>query len=120
MKTEKFYYGECLSYGKLEVLVLRKQVIATGNLLENKCLPRVTVCAILDRDAKTLSFGVARCSRTDNFNKKIGRELSRKRALDNPYKVVKITPETRISELFLQTSKEIENEVMHMQYPIKF
>ena len=49
-----------------------------------KPLPRggVTTCRLVTEDGAVVSEAVARCSRRDNFNKRLGRSISLGRALD--------------------------------------
>jgi hypothetical protein len=120
MKKERFYYGEELTISNLEVLVDRgKNIVGAGSLSGRKGFPRVSICGIYDNEENTMSFGVTRCSGNDVFIKSVGRELSRKRALETPFKVVKIHPSQKISDVFSDNAREIEATVMGMEYPIK-
>lgn len=120
MKKERFYYGEELIISNLEVLVDReKNIIGTGGISGRRSFPRISICGIYDNEANTMSFGVARCSGNDTFVKAIGRNLSRKRAIEKPFRVVKIHPSQKISEVFMTHALNIESEVMMMEYPIK-
>ena len=49
-----------------------------------KPLPRggVTTCRLVTEDGAIVSEAVARCSRRDNFNKRLGRDIARGRALE--------------------------------------
>lgn len=70
-------------------------------------LPRYTVCSILDNDTRTLSFGIARCSGKDKFKKEIGRQLSLKRAMENPiYKVV-VPEDQKISDVTVEVAAKL-------------
>jgi len=120
MKKERFYYGEELIVSNLEVLINKeKNIVGTGAVSGRKGFPRISICGIYDNETNTMSFGVARCSRNDTFVKAIGRDLSRKRAMENPFRVVSIHPAQKISEVFMTHALDIENRVMMMEYPIK-
>ena len=80
-----------------------------------KSLPRLTVCAILDLDAWTMSFGVARCNPTDNFCRKTGRKIALENARTNPVRI-EIPPRTNIGVWRMQVCQEIEcaiNKINH-------
>ena len=120
MKKERFYYGEELIISNLEVLINKeKSIVGTGNINGRKSFPRISICGIYDNEAETMSFGVARCSGIDTFVKATGRELSRKRALENPFRVVCVHPSQKISDVFMTHALDIENKIMGMEYPIK-
>ena len=61
-------------------------------------LPRVTFAGVIEGD--NLLIGVARCSKSDNYNKKLGRKLSLKRATDSPQIIVPIPDKNRSLQLF--------------------
>lgn len=120
MKKERFYYGEELIISNLEVLINKeKNIVGTGAISGKKGFPRISICGIYDNEANTMSFGVARCSGNDTFIKATGRDLSRKRALENPFRVVNIHPSQKVSEVFMTHALDIEDKVMMMEYPIK-
>ena len=120
MKKERFYYGEELIISNLEVLINKeKNIVGTGAISGKKGFPRISICGIYDNEAGTMSFGVARCSGNDTFVKATGGELSRKRALENPFRVVNIYPSQKVSEVFMTHALDIEGKVMMMEYPIK-
>lgn len=120
MKKERFYYGEELIISNLEVLINKeKNIVGTGAISGKKGFPRISICGIYDNEAGTMSFGVARCSGNDTFVKATGRDLSRKRALENPFRVVNIYPLQKVSEVFMTHALDIEDKVMMMEYPIK-
>lgn len=120
MKKERFYYGEELIISNLEVLINKeKNIVGTGAISGKKGFPRISICGIYDNEAGTMSFGVARCSGNDTFVKATGRDLSRKRALENPFRVVNIYPSQKVSEVFMTHALDIEGKVMMMEYPIK-
>lgn len=122
MKTkERFYYGENLSKSNLEVLVDdNDNIVASGRLMGRSSFPRIAICGVYDYDNHTLSFGVARCSHNDVFVKSVGRELSKKRAFENPCRVVTVGPNEKISEVFEDNVADIEEQIMSMRYPIDF
>lgn len=72
-------------------------------------LPRYTVCSILDEKTRTLTFGVARCSSKDRFNKKVGRELSLQRALNNPVCTIQVPISLKISDVTVDVALQLMN-----------
>ena len=122
MSKVKYYFSNDFKVANMEVLLgTNNTVIATSGIISKpRRIPRITICGILDSTKNTLAFGVSRCSTKDSFVKSIGRDLSYQRATTNPYKVVSIPNNTKISELFINTCLEIEREVMTMEYPISF
>lgn len=122
MSKVKYYFSNDFKVANMEVLLgTNNTVIATSGIISKpRRIPRITICGILDSTKNTLTFGVSRCSTKDSFVKSIGRDLSYQRATTNPYKVVSIPNNTKISELFINTCLDIEREVMTMEYPISF
>ena len=122
MNNVKYYFSNDFKIANMEVLLsTNNTVIATGNIIGHPTrIPRVTICGIFDPDKKTLTFGVARCSAKDTFVKATGRDLAYKRAITEPYKVVSVPNNEKISKIFINTCLEIENEIIAMVYPISF
>ena len=120
MNNVKFYFSNDFKLANMKVLLgTNNTVVATGNLVGRFTrIPRVTICGIFDPTKKTITFGVTRCSVKDTFVKAIGRELAYKRAITEPYKIVSVPNNKKISEVFINTCLEIEKEVMSMIYPI--
>lgn len=54
-------------------------VYHTKNLSKNNRQPRVTVVGSVDESGKTLCLSVARCSKNDQFTKKVGRQIAAER-----------------------------------------
>ena len=122
MNNVKFYFSRDFKLADMEVFLgTNNTVIATGNIVSKlRRVPRITICSIFDPDKKTLTFGVSRCSAKDTFVKATGRDLAYKRAITEPYKVVSVPDNEKISKVFINTCLEIENEIMAMVYPISF
>ena len=120
MNNVKFYFSRDFKLANMEVFLgTNNAVIATGNIVSKlRRVPRITICSIFDPDKKTLTFGVSRCSSKDTFVKSIGRELAFERALNNPYKIIHVSDNEKVSDIFIETCLEIEREVMGMTYPI--
>ncbi len=112
MKKNRFYYGDDLSVADLEVVILNEQLVAVGNTKHRKKLPRVTICGIYDDEEQTMTFGVTKCSEKDIFIKSIGRELAIKRAEESPYRIVRIKPFQKVSEVFMMHATDIEQRVL--------
>lgn len=97
-------------------------VDANGNVLDHGqnrskqiLLPRYTVCSILNPETRELSFGVARCSTKDRFSRKIGRDLSYKRAVSKPITTIKVPEELRISDVTIDISFQLVNRIEQEQ-----
>lgn len=120
MNNVKFYFSRDFKLANMEVFLgTNNAVIATGNIVSKlKRVPRITICSIFDPDKKTLTFGVSRCSSKDTFVKSIGRKLAFERALNNPYKIIHVSGNEKVSDICIETCLEIEREVMGMTYPI--
>ena len=122
MNNVKFYFSRDFKLANMEVFLgTNNAVIATGNIVSKlKRVPRITICSIFDPGKKTLTFGVSRCSSKDTFVKSIGRKLAFERALNNPYKIIHVSGNEKVSDICIETCLEIEREVMGMTYPISF
>ena len=110
MKISRFYYSEPK---------IRTEVLISSNGIEKvygklKRHKRVSICGILDTELNTLSFGATLCSEKDVFHKKIGRELSEKRALENPIMVTNVT-KGNIGKTFINCAKMIEENIFGMK-----
>lgn len=113
MKKEKYYYGEDLRRVLMHAIVdSHNNIVQINEKYDVITLPRVTICGIYDNEEHTLSFGVAKCTKGDEFNKKLGQNISYARASKKPYRVVQINPEDKISKLFITNAKNIEQEVL--------
>ena len=82
------------------------------NVKKNKRKTRISVAALYDPETRELSFGVSRCSKQDNFCKKVGRELAVGR-LDllgkNPTMTINVEPETDLQRLFRNKFNQLES-----------
>lgn len=82
------------------------------NVKKNKRKTRISVAALYDPETRELSFGVSRCSKQDNFCKKVGRELAVGR-LDllgkNPTMTIYVEPETDLQRLFRNKFNQLES-----------
>lgn len=122
MNNVKFYFSKDFKLANMEVFLgTNNSILAVGNIIgKPRRVPRITICSIFDPNKKTLTFGVSRCSSKDIFVKSIGRELAFERALTNPYKIIHVSDNEKVSDLCINTCVEIEEEVMEMTYPISF
>jgi len=125
MKKERYYYS--LPIVKTEAIAAESYLFVDGGYNPNAILaiskslkpqPRITICSILDTDDETLSFGAALCSKRDRFCKKIGRELSYNRALNNPMRVVSVKGQN-VNQIRIQICNELETEIFSTN-PVKF
>lgn len=80
-----------------------------------KEVPRLTVCAVLDTETNMMSFGYARCNPTDNFCRAIGRDVSYRRAKENPILIEK-APKTNVGLWRTTICRLIENEINGINY----
>lgn len=87
-------------------------------LIEEKQCPIVTVCAIFDEETGKLSMGIARCSEKDRFVKKIGREISYKRAVENPQLIMNLRKYERFSEVFYDLAKMLQKRYIDGSYKL--
>lgn len=116
MKNARFYYS--LPLVKATVVMVEDSSFDTDNILgyyskTRQALPRITICSVLDKETNTLSFGVALCSVKDRFVKEIGRELSYKRAIENPILTLPVTKEN-VSMVRMQACEELEAKIWKM------
>lgn len=86
--------------------------------IEEKPCPVVTVCAIFDEETGKLSMGIARCSEKDRFVKKIGREISYKRAVENPQLTMNLRKYERFSEVFYDLAKILQRRYIDGSYKL--
>jgi len=114
MKKEKYYYSEPLYNAKMNVIVNAKQQVVMSNaIVQQRPLPRVTICGVYDNEDNTMTYGVAVCSERDTFNRKLGQKISYNRAFVKPYRTVFIHPTDKISKLFIENAREIEKEILN-------
>ena len=120
MNNVRYYYGKNFKLANLELILgNNNNIIVAGKVTGNiKPIPRVTISGRFNPDDNTISFGVSRCSTKDVFVKSTGKELSYARAKDTPYKVIKVRGGDKISDRFIDSCLEIEEEVLAMVYPI--
>lgn len=80
-------------------------------------LPRTTICGIFDDEKKTLSFGYAKCSHKDIFNKSLGRKISYNRAIKNPLCTITVDALDNLSDLFMETATMLEEKINFSSSP---
>lgn len=86
--------------------------------VEEKPCPVITVCAIFNEETGKLSMGIARCSEKDRFVKKIGREISYKRAIENPQLIMNLRKYERFSEVFYDLAKMLQKKYIDGSYKL--
>lgn len=86
--------------------------------IEEKPCPVITVCAIFNEETGKLSMGIARCSEKDHFVKKIGREISYKRAIENPQLIMNLRKYERFSEVFYDLAKMLQKRYIDGSYKL--
>lgn len=81
----KYFYSR-----PIEGKILIKNPITEETHMWNssKFFRRFTMCAVYDDESKTISFGVAICDETDQFNKRIGQSIAVRRAMSTPFYVI--------------------------------
>ena len=75
----------------------------------NQARERVTVVG--KQEGNQLKIATARCSKTDQFSRKIGRELAQKR-IDNEQLYISIPVEKSDISLFLLVAQGVSNNVI--------
>lgn len=121
MLKERYYYGEDFKLGSAPcILDSYGRIIAYGKAKLTKSITRATICGIWDTEKNTMTFGACICSPKDAFKREIGRQLSRERAINSPYKIVEIPSNLSVSETFMYNAQMIEHELLLNRIPIKF
>lgn len=76
---------EILDYSKTGFVILSKNTPAVkvkfSHLRRPNNKPFATVCRLILEDSRVISLGISICAESDNFSKKIGRDISFSRAL---------------------------------------
>ena len=97
--TEVFYFYPC---NKCYLKILGSE----------KCIPvsypRLTIAGVVLSNG-TIRFGVATCDKTDNFVKKIGRELAVKYAMSEDAFTIKVDNYKKCWNDFYSVAQEIED-----------
>lgn len=111
MKKSRFYYSTPEFETRVAVTLSGMAYPLTSKLTPR---PRLTLCGTLDTETNVLSFGAAVCSSTDRFEKKVGRALAEKRAIEKPLVKVSVTKDD-ISDVFISTAIQLERRIMGMK-----
>jgi hypothetical protein len=76
---------EILDHSKTKFIILSKNTPAVKlkfiHLRDTDNKPFATVCKLILKDNRVISLGISICAASDNFSKKIGRDISFSRAL---------------------------------------
>ena len=118
----KFVYSEpVVKSSKMVYTDANGSVKAINKEIKSKSvhLPRYTVCSVLDDETRVLSFGIARCSSKDSFSKKIGRELSYERAINNPVCKIQVPDNLKISDVTIDVAYSLM-ERYEKEHTLKF
>ena len=115
MRKSRFYYST--PWYKANVIILPDlngdyELIPNGKIQPQS---RITVCGSLDTETQILSFGVAVCSKDDQFVKKIGREIAETRAIECPLVKISADNKDEISKIFIETSAALIDLVSGMK-----
>lgn len=113
MESIKYFYTPALQIRSFNLICS-----GDGEVLETppdwggkyvRDLPRMVVCSVYDSEKQIMFFGTAVCSHKDSFSKKIAREMSYKRAKENPVTVVNVDPLDNIAALSKLCVEKIMN-----------
>lgn len=113
MESVKYFYTPALQVRSFNLLcngdgeVIESAPDFGGTYIKN--LPRMVVCSIYDKDQSKMFFGTAVCSHKDNFCKKTAREMSYKRAKEQPCKIVEVDDLDNIAQISRLTVQHIMN-----------
>lgn len=121
MESIRYYYGARYKVAQVPMLLDENNEFCgvCGDFKPISNTPRVTICSIYNNETNEVAFGVARCSKCDEFVKKIGRETALERAKNAPYKTISVTDKRCLNGLVMEEFRRIENEIYDMHYPIK-
>lgn len=120
MLKERYYYGVDFKLGNATcILDSYGRNLACSKAKFTKPMSRITICGLWDTEKNTMAFGICICNPKDTFRREIGRQLSKERAINSPYTIVKITDNLSVSETFIYNAKRIENEALLNKIPIK-
>lgn len=72
---------------------------------------RISVAGIYN--CNQIAIGVAVCGKKDVFTRKIGRVISRGRAVKDPLTVIEVKNEKLVTETFVEKAKEIVDEIVN-------
>jgi hypothetical protein len=109
----RYFYGD-----RTPIRIQEYQPTFGLKIIEEKPCPVVTICAIFDEETGKLSMGIARCSEKDRFVKKIGREISYKRAVENPQLIMNLRKYERFSEVFYDLAKMLQKRYIDGSYKL--
>lgn len=83
-RVVKYYYSTPVHFADLANNPL-KETTVVSHIRQGK---RFTMAMIYDDESSTIRFGLAICMPADNFDKKIGRTIAEKNAIENPFHVI--------------------------------
>lgn len=112
MKRERYYYSYPYGCGTAWALLNPEKKVVANSVVGkySKQFPRLTVCGVFDEDTHTATFGTAVCSPKDLFIKKVGREVSYKRAIETPIKTIHIINVAEFAQEFYKVAAQLEQE----------
>ena len=88
-RVVKYYYSTPVYFADLANNPLKDKTVVS-HIRYGK---RFTMAMIYDDDSSTIKFGIATCMPVDNFDKKIGRTIAEKNAMENPFHIIEIFQE---------------------------
>lgn len=83
-RVVKYYYSTPVHFADLANNPLKEQTVVS-HIRQGK---RFTMAMIYDDESSTIKFGLAICMPVDNFDKKIGRTIAEKNAIENPFHII--------------------------------
>ena len=83
-RVVKYYYSTPVHFADLANNPLKEKTVVS-HIRQSK---RFTMAMIYDDESSTIKFGLAICMPVDNFDKKIGRTIAEKNAIENPFHVI--------------------------------
>ena len=111
MLITKYYYSNPAN-GTLEEYI----PYVGYKVLENRPVPRISICGIFDNETKVLKIGCSRCSTKDKFDKKLGKELAYTRAETNPIITMKLAEGEVLSHVFFDQAKNLTIRILKMKH----
>jgi hypothetical protein len=114
-RVVKYYYSTPVYFADLANNPLKDKIVV-NHIRHGK---RFTMAMIYDDETSSIRFGIATCMPVDNFDKKIGRTIAEKNAMEKPFHI--ITDFTGRRNDFADRAMEIciskEKELLMRDYP---
>lgn len=114
-KVIKYYYSTPVHFADLANNPLNDKTVVS-HIRQSK---RFTMAMIYDDESATIRFGLATCMPIDNFDKRIGREIAEKNAINNPFHIIKNFSGRRndYADMAMDICLAKETELLKKDYP---